>query len=85
MLWCKKKKPVSQAKKNTVHWFMASTHPSPSPPPPYPIPRVKPPKTGFWQQIVPQKTTKFAKKHLKLKKKKSNLFWTNPSTCQQLW
>ena len=64
MLLCKK----SQAKKNMVLWFMAPTHPKPPPPPHTPYsPPLKPPKMGFWQQVVPEKTTKKHKKNLKLK------------------
>ena len=63
------KKTASKAKEETG--YTGSWHPltlAQNPPIPHP-PHLKPPQMGFWQQVVPKKTTKNAKKHLKLKKK----------------
>ena len=64
-------KTANKAKKigYTSSWHPITLAQAPPPPPQTPYPPLKPPKMGFWQQVVPKKTTKkTGKKQLKLEK-----------------
>ena len=75
-MMCCQKQQVKQKKTGYTGSWAPFTLAQPPPPPPNPVPPLKPPKMGFWQQVVPKKEQKTGKKHPKLKKKQQLFFST---------